>query len=420
MARPSKYNQEFRERAARLVLEQREEYASESEAIKSIAAKLGIGSAETLRKWVRRAEIDSGARPGLTSAEHEQIKALKRENAELRRANEILKAAAGFLRGRARPARAQVIAFITEHKDHRVGDGLRWGVEPLCAVLTEHGIPISPSTYYEWVTRRPSARALRDEQVTELIRAERESSRLVAGLGSRKMWLRLRGKGHDVARCTVERLYRANGWEGAQYGRKPRTTIPDERAARAADLVNRDFDPVAPNRLWVADFTYVPTWLGMVYVAFVIDAFSRRVIGWRAATSMTTPLVLDALEHALFTRAQEGVTDLTGLVAHSDAGSQYTSIAFTTRLLEAGVDASVGSVGDAYDNALAESTIGSFKTEQINRNGPWRDVNHVEVATFEWVDFFNTQRPHDSLDDLTPAVVEQIYYAHRTPLAQAG
>ncbi len=234
------------------------------------------------------------------------------------------------------------------------------------------------------------------------------------------MWLRLRGKGHDVARCTVERLYRANGWEGAQYGRKPRTTIPDERAARAADLVNRDFDPVAPNRLWVADFTYVPTWLGMVYVAFVINAFSRRVIGWRAATSMTTPLVLDALEHALFTRAQEGVTDLTGLVAHSDAGSQYTSIAFTTRLLEAGVDASVGSVGDAYDNALAESTIGSFKTEQINRNGPWRDVNHVEVATFEWVDFFNTQRPHDSLDDLTPAVVEQIYYAHRTPLAQAG
>lgn len=313
-----------------------------------------------------------------------------------------------------------MIAFITEHKDHRVGDGLRWGVEPLCAVLTEHGIPISPSTYYEWVNRRPSARALRDEQVTELIRAERSSSRLVAGLGSRKMWLRLRGKGHDVARCTIERLYRANGWEGAQYGRKkPRTTIPDERAARATDLVNRDFDPPAPNRLWVADFTYVPTWLGMVYVAFVIDAFSRRVIGWRAATSMSTPLVLDALEHALFTRAQEGVTDLTGLVAHSDAGSQYTSIAFTTRLLEAGVDASVGSVGDAYDNALAESTIGSFKTEQINRHGPWRDVNHVEVATFEWVDFFNTQRPHESLEDLTPAVIEQIHYAHRT-LAQAG
>lgn len=313
-----------------------------------------------------------------------------------------------------------MIAFITEHKDHRVADGLRWGVEPLCTVLTEHGIPISPSTYYEWVNSKPSARALRDEQVTQLIRAERHSSRLVAGLGSRKMWLRLRSQGHDVARCTVERLYRQNGWEGARYGKKPRTTIPDEQAARAADRVNRDFDPVAPNRLWVADFTYCPTWLGMVYVAFVIDAFSRRVIGWRAARAMTTDLVLDALEHAIFTRAQEGITDLSGLVAHSDAGSQYTSIAFTTRLLEAGVDPSVGSVGDAYDNALAETTVGSFKTEMINRHGPWRDVNHVEVATFEWVDFFNTERPHEYLDDLTPAVAEQLHYHRRTPLTRAG
>ena len=314
-----------------------------------------------------------------------------------------------------------MIAFITEHKDHRVGDdGLRWGVEPLCAVLSEHGIGISPSTYYEWVNAKPSARALRDEQVTRLIRTERDTNRLVAGLGSRKMWLRLRSRGHDVARCTVERLYRLNGWEGARYGKKPRTTIPDEKAARAEDRVHRDFDPVAPNRLWVADFTYCPTWLGMVYVAFVIDAFSRRVIGWRAATSMTTPLVLDALEHAMFTRAQEGISDLSGLIAHSDAGSQYTSIAFTSRLLEAGVDPSVGSVGDAFDNALAETTVGSFKTEMINAHGPWRDVNHVEVATFEWVDFFNTERSHEHLDDLTPALVEQLHYAHKTPLTRAG
>lgn len=313
-----------------------------------------------------------------------------------------------------------MIAFITEHKDHSVGEGLRWGVEPLCAVLTEHGIGISASTYYEWVDRKPCARQLRDAQVTELIRAERDSNRLVAGLGSRKMWLRLRGQGHDVARCTVERLYQVNGWEGARYGKKPRTTIPDEHAARAKDLVGRDFDPVAPNRLWVADFTYCPTWLGMVYVAFVIDAFSRRVIGWRVATSMTTPLVLDALEHAMFTRAQEGISDLSGLVAHSDAGSQYTSIAFTSRLLEVGIDPSVGSVGDAYDNALAETTVGSFKTEMINRYGPWRDVNHVEVAAFEWVHFFNTERSHEHLDDLTPALVEQLHYAHKTPLTQAG
>jgi putative transposase len=313
-----------------------------------------------------------------------------------------------------------VIAFISEHKDHRVGDGLRWGVEPLCTVLSEHGIPISVSTYYEWVGRAPTRRQLRDQQVTDLILAERDACKLVAALGSRKMWLHLRGKGHDVARCTVERLYREHGWEGARYGKRPRTTIPDEAAVRPADLVERDFAPPAPNRLWVADFTYVPTWAGMVYVAFVVDAFARRVIGWRVASSMKTELVLDALEHAIFTRNSEGVSDLTGLVSHSDAGSQYVSIAFTQRLADAGIDPSVGSVGDAYDNALAETTVGSFKTEQINRNGPWRDINAVEVATLEWVDFFNTVRPHEYLDDLTPAAAEKLHYDQITALPQAG
>jgi putative transposase len=313
-----------------------------------------------------------------------------------------------------------VIAFISEHKDHRVGDGLRWGVEPLCTVLSEHGIPISVSTYYEWVGRAPTRRQLRDQQVTDLILAERDACKLVAALGSRKMWLHLRGKGHDVARCTVERLYREHGWEGARYGKRPRTTIPDEAAVRPADLVERDFAPPAPNRLWVADFTYVPTWAGMVYVAFVVDAFARRVIGWRVASSMKTELVLDALEHAIFTRNSEGISDLTGLVSHSDAGSQYVSIAFTQRLADAGIDPSVGSVGDAYDNALAETTVGSFKTEQINRNGPWRDINAVEVATLEWVDFFNTVRPHEYLDDLTPAAAEKLHYDQITALPQAG
>ena len=239
-------------------------------------------------------------------------------------------------------------------------------------------------------------------------------------LGSRKIWIRLRGKGHDVARCTVERLMREQGWEGARYGSKLRTTIANEEHNRAPDLVDRDFNPLAPNRLWVADFTYVPTWTGTVYVAFVIDAYARRIIGWRAARSMTTPLVLDALEHAIFTRTQEGVTDLSGLIAHNDAGSQYTSIAFTARLIDEGVDASVGSVGDAFDNALAESTVGSFKTELIRRQGPWRDVDHVEIETLNWVDWFNTERPHESLDDLTPAAAEELHYDHRTTLATVG
>lgn len=313
-----------------------------------------------------------------------------------------------------------MIAFITEHKDHRVADGLRWGVEPMCAVLTEHGIAIAASTYYEWAAKGVLARELRDEQVAALIGAERAGSAFVATLGSRKMWIRLRGKGHDVARCTVERIMREHGWEGARYGRAHRTTIPDERHPRFPDLVGRDFNPLTPNRLWVADFTYVPTWTGMVYVAFVIDAFARRIIGWRAARSMTTELVLDALEHAVFTRAQQGVTDLTGLVAHNDAGSQYTSIAFTQRLIDAGADPSVGSVGDALDNALAETTVGSFKNELIRRQGPWRDVDHVEIGTLNWVDWFNTERPHETLDDLTPAAAEQHHYDHRTTQAAAG
>ena len=174
------------------------------------------------------------------------------------------------------------------------------------------------------------------------------------------------------------------------------------------------------HRAAVRPHTYVPTWTGMVYVAFVIDAFARRIIGWRAATSMTTELVLDALEHAIFTRAQAGISDLTGLIAHNDAGSQYTSIAFTSRLVDAGVDPSVGSVGDAYDNALAESTIGSYKTELINRCGPWRNVDHVEIETLGWVDWFDNERPHDYLNDLTPAAAEDLHYRHFHTQAKAG
>jgi putative transposase len=320
-----------------------------------------------------------------------------------------------------------VIAFIREHKDQRVTGpdgvaGLRWGVEPMCSVLTEHGITIAPATYYEWVDKKPTRRQLRDEEVTELIRAEREdpkTGKFAATLGSRKMWLRLRGKGHDVARCTVERLMRAQGWEGAAYGRPQRTTIPDPGRPRHPDLVDRDFSPARPNQLWVADFTYCPTWTGMVYVAFVIDAFARRIIGWRVARRMTTDLVLDALEHALFTRRQEGVADLTELVSHSDAGSQYVSVAMTQRLLDEGIDPSVGSVGDAYDNALAETTVGSFKIELIRRHGPWRDAEHIEVETLQWVHWFNTDRPHEYLDDLTPEQAEKLYYDLRA-LAAAG
>ena len=288
-------------------------------------------------------------------------------------------------------------------------------------MLSEHGCPIAPSTYYDHRTRRPSRRQLRDEELKRLIESEREKSKFTRLLGARKMWLHLRSQGHGVARCTIERLMRELGVTGAQRAKKPpRTTVPDTAATRPADLVDRDFTATRPNQLWCADFSYVPTWQGMVYVAFVFDVFSRRILGWRAATSMTTDLVLDTLDMAVWTRDKDGQTDLSGLVHHTDAGSQYTSIAFTERLLEAGVDASVGSVGDAYDNALAESQIGLYKTELINPDGPWRDREHVEIETLDWVFWFNNDRPHESIDDLTPVQVEQIHYTHRTGLAEAS
>lgn len=312
-----------------------------------------------------------------------------------------------------------MIAFIRGHKDRRDG-GLRWGVQPICAVLSEHGCQIAPSTYYERLARVPSRRDQRDERVAALIEAEREQSRFARALGSRKMWLRLRGQGHDVARCTVERVMRARGWEGARRGRPVRTTVADQNAARPADLVQRHFDAAAPNRLWVADFTYCPTWDGMVYVAFVIDAFSRRITGWRAATTMTTALVLDALEHAVWTRGRDGAADLAGLVHHHDAGSQYAAIAFTERLAQAGAVPSVGSVGDAYDNALAETTIGLFKTELIKAHGPWRNLDQVEAATLEWVHWYNTERTHEAAGDLTPVAAEELHYRFRAALNRVG
>ena len=294
-----------------------------------------------------------------------------------------------------------------------------FGVEPICTVLSEHGVKIAPSTYYEARNRAPSKRAVRDAEIVELI-ARARGNRVVCRFGARKMWLHLRRNGHDVARCTVERLMAHQGWSGVLRGKRPRTTIPAPEHARAADLVDRDFTATEPNQLWVADFTYVATWSGTVYVAFVFDVFSRRIVGWRAATEMTTEIVLDTLEHAIWSRGRDGIDDLTGLVHHNDAGSQYTSFAFTARLIEEGVDPSVGTVGDAYDNALAESQIGLYKTELIRPEGPWRDVDHVELGTLSWVTWFNTERTHESIDDLTPIQAEEVHYAARNRLTSTG
>ncbi len=303
-----------------------------------------------------------------------------------------------------------IVAFIREYQGHREGDGLRWGVESICTVLTEHGCPIAPSTYYDHLTRTPSARGRRDEQLkAEIVRVHEANFGVY---GARKVWLQLNREGITVARCTVERLMRELGLRGAVRGKTKRTTISDPVAARPADLVQRRFNPPAPNVLWVADFTYVSTWSGWVYVAFVIDAYARRILGWRTATSMTTSLVLDAVEHAIWTRNRCSTTDLSGLIHHHDAGSQYTSISFTERLAEAGIDASIGTVGDSYDNALAETINGLYKTELIKPRKPWRTVEQVELATAEWVDWYNQRRLYEYCGDIPPVELETAYYAH--------
>jgi putative transposase len=310
------------------------------------------------------------------------------------------------------------VRFIHEHTDRCGESGARWGVESICRVLTEHGMKIAPSTYYDAVDRPPSKRQLADAQLkAEIVRVWKANYEVY---GARKVWLALNREGIAVARCTVERLMRALGLVGARRGRTRRTTIADPAAVRPADLVQRRFNPHRPNALWVADFTYVATWSGTVYTAFVIDAYSRRILGWRTATTMTKDLVLDALEMAIWTRGRAGVSDLSGLVHHTDAGSQYTSIKFTERLAEVDAAPSVGTVGDALDNALAESVIGLYKTELIKPGGPWRTVEQVEIATLEYVDWFNFRRLFEACGDIPPAELEAVYYRQHAVPAEAG
>jgi putative transposase len=303
------------------------------------------------------------------------------------------------------------VRFIDEHQD-------RFGVQPICRVLAEHGASIAPSTYYAAKSRPPSARAVRDERLKAEILRVWEANYAV--YGAFKVWRELNRQGIAVARCTVERLMRQLGIAGVRRGRKVRTTVRDDRHERAGDLLHRDFTAPAPNRRWVADFTHVAAWSGVVYVAFVVDLYSRAIVGWSAATSKRTKLVLDALQMALWRRDRAGHAVDKGLVHHSDAGSQYTSFAFTAHLLAAGIDASIGSVGDALDNALMESSIGLYKTELINRRGPWRTLADVELATAEWVDWYNTSRIHRAIGGVPPNEYESKFYAQPQPQPAAG
>jgi putative transposase len=270
---------------------------------------------------------------------------------------------------------------------------------------------IAPSTYYDHINRQPSRRQVRDETLKAQITRVHAANYGV--YGARKVWLALNREGIAVARCTVERLMAQLGLTGAVRGKTKRTTIADPTAARPADLVQRRFAPPAPNRLWVADLTYVSTWSGFAYVAFVVDAYARRILGWRVAATMATSMVFDAIEQAIFTRQREGVFDLKEVVHHTDRGSQYTSIRFTERLAEAGIQPSVGAVGSSYDNALAETINGLYKTELINPHKPWRTIDEVEYATARWVAWFNHHRLYEHCGDIPPVELETAYYAQQ-------
>ena len=270
---------------------------------------------------------------------------------------------------------------------------------------------IAPSTYYEHLDREPTRREVRDDELKAHINRVHGANYGV--YGARKVWLTLNREGVEVARCTVERLMTDLGLRGAVRGKATTTTIADPGAARPADLVGRRFGPVAPNRLWVADLTYVLTWSGFAYVAFVTDAYARRILGWRVASTMATTMVLDSIEQAIWTRQRDGILDLKDVVHHTDRGSQYTSIRFTERLAEAGIQPSVGAVGSSYDNALAETINGLYKTELIKPGKPWRTVEDVELATARWVDWFNHRRLYEYCGDVPPAELETAYYAQR-------
>jgi putative transposase len=299
-----------------------------------------------------------------------------------------------------------MMAFIDAHRD-------QYGVEPICAQL-----PIAPSTYYEHKARqhdpaRMPPRVQRDGQLCGSIRRVWEQN--FRAYGARKVWRQLKREHVRIARCTVERLMRQQGLSGVVRGRRKRTTIPADVAQLPLDRVQRQFVASRPNELWIADFTYVATWGGFVYVAFVIDVYARCIVGWRVSRSMHTELVLDALEQALHARQPNR-----GLIHHSDRGVQYLSIRYTERLTDIGIEASVGSVGDSYDNAMAETIIGLYKTEVIYARGPWRTFDAVEYATLEWVDWFNHRRLLEPIGHVPPAEFEQEYYRQQPSQAIAA
>ncbi|EER3099511.1 IS3 family transposase [Escherichia coli] len=395
MTKKTRFSPEVRQRAVRMVLESQGEYDSQWAAICSIAPKTGC-TPETLRVWVRQYERDTGGGDGgLTTAERQRLKELERENRELHRSNNILRQASAYF------AKAEFDRLWK--KLMPLLDKLReqYGVGPVCSELH-----IAPSTYYHCQQQRHHpdkrcTRAQRDDWLKREIQRVYDENHQVYGV--RKVWRQLLREGIRVARCTVARLMAVMGLAGVLRGKKVRTTVSRKTVA-TGDRVNRQFVAERPDQLWVADFTYVSTWQGFVYVAFIIDVFAGYIVGWRVSSSMETTFVLDALEQALWVRRPSGT------IHHSDKGSQYVSLAYTERLKEAGLLASTGSTGDSYDNAMAESINGLYKAEVIHRKS-WKNRAEVELATLTWVDWYNNRRLLGRLGHTPPAEAEKAYYA---------
>ena len=300
--------------------------------------------------------------------------------------------------------------FIDMFKEYREGNGLLWRVEPICKILcAEYGVSISKSGYYAFKRREPSARALRDVRLKRAIQKIHDEN--YSCYGVRKVWRRMLKDGWYVARCTVERLMKELGLRGISRSKVKKTTIAGKNAVSAEDLVNRVFWAPAPNKLWVADFTYVSTWEGWCYTAFITDVFARRLIGWGCSSRMNEKLVAGAFKMAAFSRGREDRDDLGGLIHHNDKGSQYTAYDFTELLALYGVRVSIGSVGDSYDNALAETIIGSYKTELIWNKGPWKSLGHLKLETARWVHWHNKEYICEYNNWNTPNEIEEMWYS---------
>ncbi|WP_407568614.1 IS3 family transposase [Pantoea sp. GABEPS69] len=394
MTKHNRFPPEVRQRAIRMVLENQNTYNSQWAAICSIAPKIGC-TPETLRIWIRQQEPVDDEQNALTASERQRLKELEREVRELRRSNDILRqASAYFCPGGARPPLEKIMPLLENLSGEH-------GVGPVC-----HELDIAPSTYYWHQQRRkcPERRSSRDKRdavlIPEIQRVYEENYSVYC---VRKVWRQLKREGVGVARCTIERLMKALQLRGVTRGKSVRTTRSN-KAETPQDRVNRQFVAERPDSLWVADFTYVSTWQGFAYVAFIIDVFAGVIVGWRVSSTMETSFVLDALEQALWARRPSGT------IHHSDKGSQYVSLAYTQRLQDAELLASTGSTGDSYDNAMAESINGLYKAEVIHRQS-WKTRQDVELATLKWVDWYNNHRLMERTGYIPPVEAEKAYYA---------